>query len=146
MPNFLHRTSKQSLRSVSYPDLPEPIANYIEEPDLSAVEGQPVKYWIIIGDVISLVDLATRDSIDAAAETTRLDNIADELDHTQTIMRAFAETVLDEFNSVANKVNQILDAIDSANNLTQLKSNVAAITDRPQRTLAQLKSAVRSKL
>ena len=66
MANWLHRTTKQELRSVSSASLPEPQANYIENPDLSAVVGWPNRYWLVTGDVVSLVDQATRDSIDAA--------------------------------------------------------------------------------
>ena len=72
MPNFLHRTTKAYSPSVSYADLPEPIANYVEEPDLSAVTGQPNKYWIITGDVVTLMDAAARAAVDAAELTQQL--------------------------------------------------------------------------
>lgn len=122
MPNYLHRTTKEYLVSVGESDLPEAEANYIYQPDLSAVAGQPSKYWVITGDVVSLADQATRDAIDAANDQSVLDGIADELDETRTIMRAFAEVVVDEIN------------------LLRAGHGLAA------RTLAQLKSAVRQKL
>ncbi len=145
MPTWLHRTDNALLRSVASADLPEAQANYIEEPDLSAVAGQPVKYWIVTGDTISLADQATRDAIDAAELSAQRDALAGEIDTVETYTRAFALVVLDEFNAVATKINEILDAIDSANNLSQVKSNISAITDRPIRTAAQLKTAVRNK-
>jgi len=146
MPNYLHRTTRQYLRSVSTPDLQEPVANYIQDPDVSAVIGFPNRYWIITGDVVTLMDQAARDVVDADLNTARLNSIADGLDQTQTILKAFAEVLLDELNSRAATSNSILAAIDGANNLGSLKAAVTLISNTPQRTLAQLKSAVRGKL
>ena len=145
MPAWLHRTSKQVLRSVASADLLEAIANYIEEPDLSAVAGQPVKYWVITGDTVSLVNQATRDAIDAAELVALRDSLADEIDAVETYTRAFALVILDEFNATASKINEILGAIDASNNVAQIKSNIAAITNRPTRTAAQLKDDVRNR-
>ena len=122
MGRWVHRTTKQLLESVSPASLSEPVANYISEPDLSAVSGFVSKYWTITGDVISLLDQAARDAVDAAEDTAQLDEIADELTQTRTITRAFAEVVLDEIN--------LLRAQHSL----------------PARTLTQLRNAVRSKL
>lgn len=146
MPNYLHRTTKQQLRSIAPADLPEPEANYIRDPDLSAVTGQPPKYWLIAGDTVTLMDQSARDAVDAAELSAESDSIADELDTPRTIVRAFAEVLLDELNAHALKINAILDAIDNANNLGDVKTSVAVIADHPQRSLAQLKTAVRSKL
>lgn len=124
MPNFLHRTTKSYQASIPYSDLQEPLANYIEEPDLSAVTGFNNQYWTITGDVITLMSQAERDAVDAAALVTQLDSISDELDRVQTILRAFAEVVLDEFNVLRAEQKPKL----------------------PNLTLAQLKTAVRNKL
>lgn len=146
MPHWLHRTTKQYIKSVASADLPEAQANYIEYPDLSAVAGQPVKYWVITGDVVTLADQATRDAIDAQELSDRLDAIAAKLDLTQDFQRAFALALLDELNSHADKINAILTAIDNATNLAGLKAEIATIADYPQRTIAQMKTAVRGKL
>lgn len=146
MPNWVHRTTKQFLRSVPSAELPEALANYIEEPDLSAVTGQPAKYWVITGDTISLADQATRDAIDAAELAAQRDAIADQLQQLQTVTRAFAEVVMDEFNRHSARINGILDAIDNASNLAGVKSDVAAIQNIPDRTLQDLRDAVRAKL
>ena len=126
MPNWVHRTSKQLLQSVSPNSLPEAEANYVNGGGdlnfISAVAGQPTKYWVVVGDVISLADAGARAVIDATEAATRADNTADELDRAQTIMRAFAEVVLDEVNLLRGQ---------------------HALAPR---TLAQLKTAVRSKL
>ena len=146
MPNWIHRSTKQKLRSVCSGELPDAIANYIEEPDLSAVSGQPSKYWTITGDVVTLMDQAARDVVDTAEDTTRLDSISDELDQTQSILKAFAQVLVDELNNRADTTNAILDAIDNASNLSGLKTAIGQISNTPQRTLAQLKTAVRNKL
>ena len=97
-------------------------AEWILSPDMSAVAGYPSKYWVITGDNVTLMDQAARDAVDAAAEAAQLDSIADELDQTRTIMRAFAEVVLDQVNALR------------------------ADHGRNALTLAQLKTAVRGKL
>ena len=122
MPDFLHRTDKTLLTSVSYASLPEPLANYIEEPDLSAVEGWPSKYWIITGDTVSLADQSTRDAIDLAESEASKDATADRVDTVESYERAFAEVVLDEIN-VLRQQHSLAD-----------------------RTLSQLKTALRGKL
>ena len=145
MPAWLHRTNKTVLRSVASADLPEAQANYIEEPDLSAVAGQPVKYWVITLDVVSLADVATRTAIDAALLSAARDALADEMDTIETYTRAFALVVLDEFNARTVKINAILAAIAGANNFNSLKSAAAQIVDLNTYTAAQLKTAVRNK-
>ena len=122
MPLYIHRSTFQRLPSTSPASLPEPEANYVMDPDESAIAGWPSKYWILTGDIFTLMDQAARDAVDAAEDIARLDNIADELDQTQSIMKAFAEVVLDEINILRGE---------------------HALTPR---TLAQLKAAVRGKL
>lgn len=142
--NVLHRATKDYRQSVNTPDYP--IADWIHGPDLSAVVGQPSKYWTITGDVVTLMSQAERDAVDAAEVTAAKDAVADELDRVQTIMRAFAEALLDELNLHAERTTAILNAVDGASNLATLKTAVALIADVPTRTLAQLKTAVRGKL
>lgn len=122
MGRWVHRSTKRFLDSVSPASLPEPRANYISEPNLSAVSGFATKYWTIVGDVISLKSLAERNVVDVAEDSDELDKIADQLESTRTLSRAFAEVVLDEIN--------LLRAQHSL----------------PPRTLSQLRNAVRSKL
>lgn len=146
MPDWLHRTNKRLLRSVAAADLPEPAANFIEKPDLSAVLGQPTKYWVISGDVVSLADAATIAAIDAAELAVRRDRLADEMTAADTYARNFALIVLDEFNGVSSTLNSILTQISAATNLADLKSRIQAIAPRPIRTVAQLKAALRNRM
>ncbi len=122
MPAWLHRTDKNLLRSVASADLPEAQANYIEEPNLSAVADQPVKYWVITGDVVSLANQTARDAIDAALLSAARDATSNEIDTAESYTRAFALVVLDEIN------------------LLRTQHSLS------QRTAAQLKTAVRNKL
>ena len=143
MASVLNRTTKEYRQSVHTPDFP--VGNWIINPDLSAVVGFASKYWIITGDVVTLMDSAARDAVDLAEEEARKDDIADRFDPID-FDRALVLTLLDEFNSHKDKINEILDAIDAGSNAAEIKANVAAIADYPTRTIAQLKTALRSKL
>ena len=122
MGDFLHRTTKQHLRSIPPDELPEPRANYIENPNLSAVSGQPLKYWTIIGDAIILKDAIARASVDAAILEAQRDTVTAQLDQTEDVLRAFMLVVLDQFNTLR------------------------ALHGLPNATPAQLRNAVRGKL
>ena len=146
MPAWLHRTSKQYLTSTSPASLSEPEANYIQDPNMAPIAGFPSRYWVITGDIVSLMSQAERDVVDAAALVARRDALADEISKLESYSRAFALIMLDEFNSISLKINEILDAIDAGSNANQIKSNIAAVADRPQRTAAQLRAALRNRL
>lgn len=60
-------------------------------------------------------------------------------------LRGLMLVLLDEFNLHAAKINAILDASDAAINLADFKTRMAAIVDYPQRTKAQLITAITNK-
>jgi hypothetical protein len=62
------------------------------------------------------------------------------------LTRAAVLVILDEFNAHALKTNAILNAVDGAATLAALKTAVAAIADYPQRTKAQLLTAMQNKI
>lgn len=118
MPRWLHRSTRKMLDSVASADLPEPVENYIEDPDLSAVGSAPPHHWQITGDVITLLDQAGRDSADATVSDARLDSVADGIEVSGTLLRAFAEVLLVEINTLRAEhsmaprtLSQIRDAI-----------------------------------
>ena len=119
---YVHRTTFQVLSSTSPQSLTEPEANYVKDPSPWPFTSEPSRYWSLLGDVFSVVDQATRDAIDAALLVVARDSLADEFDAPETYLRAFALVVLDEFN------------------------NLRAKHGLAPRTIAQLKTAVRSKL
>lgn len=60
--------------------------------------------------------------------------------------RAIAAVLLDELNAHALKINSILDAVDAATSLADLKTRIGLIADYPQRTLAQAKTSINNKI
>jgi hypothetical protein len=144
MAAVLHRTTKQYLPSANTPDYP--VVDWIINPDMSAVAGQPAQYWIITGDVVTLMDQAQRDQVDANLLAASRDSTAAILAEPEAYPRGYALVALDELNAHALKTNSILDAVDAATTLADLKSRIALITDYPQRTIQQMQTAVRNKL
>jgi len=71
MANVLNRTTKEYRRSVNDPEY-SPV-DWIINPDLSAVAGFPSEYWVIAGDVVTLMSKAERDAVDAAAAKAEVD-------------------------------------------------------------------------
>jgi hypothetical protein len=99
MGDYVHRTTKQYLQSVSPNSLPEPLANYIEDPDLSNVVGVPSIYWIITGDVITEMTQGEKDAVDAAALSDgRDDAIEADIDNLESVMRQLTQLMLREVN------------------------------------------------
>jgi len=120
MASVLNRTTRQYLQSVNTPDYPT--LDWIIEPDLSAVVGFAAKYWIITGDVVTLMDQAARDAVDAAELEASRDSTTNGLDQVESLDRAFALVILDEINTLR------------------------ALHSLADRSIAQLKTALRNKL
>ena len=88
-------------KKLGYADDP---GRYILDPDLSAVEGFPRKYWIVgvnPDQTITLMDQAARDAVDAVAATAALD--ADRESNkarfnTEKVLKALALVIVDEIN------------------------------------------------
>ena len=123
MAAVLNRTTKKFKASAHTPNFSS--VEWIINPDLSAVQGQPVKYWMINGDVVTLATpaeqividdaiAATRAARDKGEEKNRFDN--------ERLLKAFAELVIDQFN--------VLRAIEGL----------------PDLTFAQLRTAIRNKI
>lgn len=99
MPNYVHRTTRQYLQSVPPYELPEPLANYIENPDLSAVVGVPSLYWVITGDVIAEMSQSEKDAVDAALLSASRDAaIQGEVDNLESVMRQLVKLMVQEIN------------------------------------------------
>ena len=120
MSDVVNRITNQYLRSVHAPDYP--VGDWLHDPDLSAVVGYGSQYWVKTGDVVTLMDQAARDAVDAQILSDNRDVVANELDSIEGIMRAFAGVVLDEINTLRT------------------------VHSLPDRTLVQLKTAIRNKL
>ena len=144
MASALNRTTKQYLTSVNTPDYP--VADWIIDPDLSAVVGFPSIYWVITGDVVTLMTQVERDAVDATILEASRDALISEIDNVEDILRAFANVLLDELNAHATKMAEISSIVDGAGNYSAFVTAMQSVSDYPQRTLAQLRTAIRNKL
>ena len=136
MPNYLHRTTKQYLRSVSPNDLPESEVNYIFMPDLSAVAGVPNYYWVITGDVVSEMSQGEMDAYDAGVLSASRDAIIqDEIDNLESVMRQVVQMTISEINILRQQFNTTTaESVDLTN---------TAFADR---TIAQVKTQLRNNM
>ena len=119
MPNWVHRIDKTTLTSVAEADLPEPVANYIEDPVLPAAKS---KYWDISGDTVSLMDATAQAVVDAAEKDAQRDSEVEVLINKEDVLYALFEIVLSEVN---------------------ILRVAAGLT---KRTVSQMRTAVRKKL
>ena len=122
MPRWLHRTNKQLLTSVAENDLPEAVANYIEEPDLSGVQGVPPKYWNIVGDTVSEMNASEKAAVDAAETAAALANA-------QTIALNDAD---DTVRGVGHEIRAIIEIFNKRDNyltnrIVELQEDLQAI-------------------
>ncbi len=133
MPQWLHRTDKTLLNSIAAADLPEAQANYIEEPDLSAVTGWPAIYWTITGDTVTLQSQAERDATDAAIAAAllvvdRATNVTavDSIDSDGMRIRALIQTFNRRDNYLVNRIEQLQDVVMAMLNSTGAVGNMRA--------------------
>ena len=74
-------------------------ANWLHAPDLSAVAGFRNIYWIIMGDVISLMSQAERDAVDAAIRDAGRDaRVAEGIDNVEEVLRHIVKLLVRELN------------------------------------------------
>ena len=132
---WLNRATRQFLRQISSGGMEEKFpaesfhdangeplgnANWIHAPDMSPVTGVPPRYWIITGDTVSEMDAAAKAVVDAAALTASRDSKIARLDSVEDDDRQILNVLIKEFN--------ILRALHGL----------------PDRTLAQLRTAIRN--
>lgn len=106
----------------------------------------PQQYRKWVNDHVEEMSQPEKDAVDAAALQAQLDAVVQQLDQVGDILRAFAKVLVTELNSHATLVNGIKSAIDNGANLAAIKTPIAALSPVQQRTLAQLRSAIRSEL
>jgi len=133
MATLLHRTTKQYLVSVDPNGLPEPIANYIDEPDLSAVTGQPSKYWIITGDIVTEMSVAEKAIVDQTILDVSRDQTITEVDDLESTLRQIVLMVIGEINTLRQQLNT-----------TTAEVNQLTTTTFADRTIAQVKNQLRN--
>lgn len=62
------------------------------------------------------------------------------------LMTAYSDIIKDEFNAVRHWIADFKVEVANATNLGDLKARVAQLPDTPDRTLAQLKTAIRNRI
>lgn len=132
MASVLNRTTKEFRGSVNTPDFP--VADWIINPDLSAVTGQPNKYWIIdpVGsDTVRLATPAEQAVIDAAIDsattTSNRDGAVAIADDPQSVgmqNRSLIEVFNQRDNFLTNRIVQLQDAMDAMKASTGAADNI----------------------
>lgn len=116
---FLHRTK---LHVIEFGDTSVfDSAEWVIDVDLSAVIAWPKRYWVVTGDVVTLSSSADSD-LQTAKIIDAKDTEAEKIEIASSFVGAFALLVLDEINLLRTEAGLI------------------------PRTLAQLKSALRSNM
>lgn len=125
MAHVLNRTTKQFIRSVNTPDFD--VADWIINPDLTAVAGQPSRYWLIAGDVVSLMGAPAQAVVDAdiAAAKVAVEKVAakNSID-VERVVRALVDLLPSEFN-ILRTLHSLPDRT-SAGLITAIKANIDA--------------------
>ncbi len=125
MSTVLDRETKQLHRSVNEPDFP--VERFIHEPieGLASVLDFPTKYWVITGDVVTLMDQAARDAVDAqeVADALAADRTVAKDRYDDRDFKALALVIMDELNIL--RAEHALNARTPA----QLKSAHSAKVD-----------------
>lgn len=123
MAAVLHRATKRFLRSANTPDYPA--GEWIINPDLSAVDGFHHKYWVISGDVVSLMPQAERDAVDAAEAQASIDsNRAEQKDKLdkERLLKGIVLWARDELNEL--RVLNSLPGLTAAEIRAEIKAYV----------------------
>jgi len=143
MSDALHRTTKVLFVSVNTPDYPT--ATYIINPDLSAVTGWANKYWEITGDVVTLMDAAARDAVDAAIAAQLITDthaeLTNEVDGALPLgvdIRALLQNANRRSNYIINRLvemqNRVQAMLDSTGGVANMRVDGLAVPISPTTT------------
>ncbi len=100
MASVLNRTTKEFRASANTPDFP--VADWIINPDLTAVAGAPIKYWIIdppASDTVRLATVGEKLIIDnqIAADQEQAEKDSAKTDTDRRLL-GFMQVMVDEIN------------------------------------------------
>jgi len=122
MADVLHRVTKEYRRSVNTPDFS--VVDWIINPDLTAVAGQPSKYWTITGDVVSLLDQAAQNAVDAAQLDADRDAAANTVDGIESYDRALVKMLIKEINILRADIDQYTPESRAPRTVAQFKTQI----------------------
>lgn len=139
-------------QSVNTPEF-EGFPNTLVNPNLSAVTGQPMKYWKHVAGAVQLMTQGERDAVDAAlaaaALTVARTGAKDQIVGTiplPILLRALADILKDEINIVRGWTVSSKAEVAASSSLADLKTRVATLSTLNDRTLAQLKTAIQNRI
>lgn len=144
MADVIHRTTLRFVPSANTPLYPEP--EWKHNPDMSQVAGVERRFWKWdAGTERPIPQTAGEQTATiAAALSAQRDAAIAQIDNVEDVLRQVIVLFVAEFNAHTDRTNAILDAIDGASNLSQLKTSIGAIADLPTRSLAQLRTIIRN--
>jgi hypothetical protein len=145
MANVLNRTTLELRLKVSEKEYP--VSEWIINPDLSAVQGVPVDYWLITGDQVKEMDASERAAVDAemlpiekAAKTQKFIQVTADfgesrysLDRQQILSVLRSEARFDGLVNRANYIGKLLDWMNQVLNYYDMKNaELQALTTRDE--------------
>jgi len=134
-------------------DVPTGLPNTLNNPNLTAVAGLDQKYWKVSNGVVIAMSAQEKSDFDAAqaaaqALVIRSDakNFIVGFSSEPLVLRAIADTIKDEINLLREWIVAFKAAVAAASSLANLQTRVAALSDMPDRTLTQFKTAINGKV
>lgn len=125
----------------------------VREPNVGALQGIPIRYWKHLAGSIVEMSQVEKDALDAEVVITLRDNtrlagknIIDAQTAIGIIERAVADITRDEINNIRQWIMSFKAEVALASTFANLKVRVATLPDMPDRTLAQLRAAIKSRI
>lgn len=125
----------------------------IREPDVTGLVGVPVLYWKHSGGFIVEMTALEKSTLDAEIVAQALDDMQEggksvlsAATPSGIILRAVADITKDEINLLRQWLASFKVQVAASTNLANLQTRVAALPDMPDRTLAQLRTAIQNRI
>ena len=140
---------RQSVNTPDYDGQPNVLIN----PNLSAVAGQPLRYWKHVAGAIQLMTLAEQNAVDAAIAAALLasqrngaKDIFDSAVSDGKILKAVVLLLIDELNTLRTFTRDFKTETAAATNLANFQTRIATLPTLADRTAAQARTAIRTKI
>jgi hypothetical protein len=124
-------------------------ADAVINPDVTAVAGQPLRYWKRDGDEVELMTQGERDAVDAGILAAAIDTLRDSAaanfdagDPFSAVDRAIVLVALDEVNTLRTWTRSLKTETAAASTLADFKTRVATLATLGDRTAAQARTAL----
>lgn len=112
-------------------------AEWIFSPDLTAVQGQPKKYWTITGDVVSLMNSTEQADVDTAEAQAVLDDARAEAVSRASLdisTREIFQVLLFEINKCNTRIQELQDVNTAMKQSTGGTANLRLVIPDPSAT------------